>query len=102
MGTLDSCETLMGRLSYCQVTVTMPSGGKQVTYSGTNSQGSSYSSYSDGGYRYSNASGSSYYNTGNGHSFYNSGPSGSQGSGGVPYTPHTNHNAGYSTTSYKK
>jgi hypothetical protein len=35
--------------------------GKQVTSSGTNSQGSSYSNYDNGGYRYSNTNGSSYY-----------------------------------------
>ena len=33
---------------------------------------------------------------------FSSGPNGSQASGGVPYTTHTNHNTGNSTTSYKK
>ena len=67
-------------------------------------------------FRYSNSSGSSYYDTGKGHSFYNrcstknflsihgsscSGSQGTQGSGGVPYSTHTNQNQGYSTTKYK-
>ena len=49
----------------------MPGGGRQVTNSGTNNGGSSYTSYSGGGYSYSNPSGSRYYNTGSGHGFYN-------------------------------
>jgi hypothetical protein len=50
---------------------------KQATSSGTNSQGSSYTNYSDGGYRYSNTNGSSYYSpSGSGAGFYNGGSSG--------------------------
>merc|ERR1712029_509314 len=76
-------------------------GGRQVTNTGTNSQGSNYTSYSDGAFSYSNPSGSRYFNTGAGHGFYDSGSSGTQGSGGVPYTTHTNYNQGYSSTQYK-
>ena len=51
----------------------------QVASQGTNSQGSSYTNYSDGGYRYSNSNGSSYYSpSGNGAGFYNGGSSGNQ------------------------
>merc|ERR1712227_1171977 len=66
----------------------MPGGGRQVTNSGTNNGGSSYTSYSGGGYSYSNPSGSRYYNTGSGHGFYNSGSSGTKSSGGVLHHPH--------------
>ena len=96
---------------------------KEQSNSGTNSSGSSYTSYSDGGYRYSNPSGSSYYNTGSGHGFYNryvsllflifitfsfildsfdlSGSSGTQSSGGAQYSTHYNYNAGTSNTTSK-
>merc|ERR1719204_2110476 len=77
-------------------------GGKIVTATWTNKQGNTCTQYSDGGYRYSNSSGSSYYNTGRGHSFFSSGSKGTQGSGGVPYSTHTNYNQGYSTTKYKR
>ena len=51
----------------------------QVASQGTNSQGSSYTNYSDGGYRYSNSNGSSYYSpSGIGAGFYNGGSSGNQ------------------------
>merc|ERR1711934_1285478 len=72
----------------------MPGGGKQVTNSGTNSNGSSYRSYNDGGYTYSNPSGSRYYNTGSGHGFYDSGKSGYQASGGQQYSTTYNYNQG--------
>merc|ERR1712189_71036 len=68
--------------------------GKSASYSGVNSQGDSYTCYSDGGYSYKNASGSSYYNTGSGHGFYNSGSKGTQSSNGTPYTTHYNYNQG--------
>ena len=83
-------------------------------------QGSNYTNYNDGAYRYSNPSGSTYYNTGNGHGFYNrlvcglqvaghacnnyicySGSSGTKSSGGTPYTTHYNYNQGTSSTNYK-
>ena len=49
----------------------------QVASQGTNSQGSSYTNYSDGGYRYSNSNGSSYYSpSGSGAGFYQGGSSG--------------------------
>ena len=35
----------------------MPRGGREVTNQGVNSQGNQYTSYNDGGYRYSNKSG---------------------------------------------
>merc|ERR1711894_338849 len=79
----------------------MPGGGKQVTNTGTNSNGSSYRSYNDGGYAYSNPSGSRYYNTGSGHGFYDSGKSGSQASGGQRYSTSYNYNQGTSSTKYK-
>merc|ERR1712227_895144 len=82
----------------------MPKGsgsGKSVSYQGTNQGGSNYTSYSDGGYRYSNPSGSSYYNTGSGHGFYNSGSQGTQASGGTPYSTHYNYNQDTSSTNYK-
>merc|ERR1711909_208760 len=69
----------------------MPGGGKQVTNSRTNSNGSSYRSYNDGGYAHSNSSGSRYY-TGSGHGFYDSGKSGSQASGGQRYSTSYNYN----------
>ena len=37
----------------------MPIGGREVTNRGVNSQGNQYTSYTDGGYRYSNKSGDS-------------------------------------------
>merc|ERR1712189_173082 len=77
------------------------SGKKEATYHGTNNQGSSYTSYSDGGYTYKNPSGSSYYNTGSGHGFYNSGSKGTESSGGVPYKTSYNYNQGFSNTYYK-
>merc|ERR1711963_95071 len=72
--------------------------GKQVTNTGTNSQGSGYRAYSDGGYAYSNPSGSRYYNTGSGHGFYRSGSGGSQASGGQRYSTSYNYNQGTSNT----
>merc|ERR1712051_111913 len=79
----------------------MPGGEKQVTNTGTNSNGSSYRSYNDGGYAYSNPSGSRYYNTGSGHGFYDSGKSGSQASGGQQYSTTYNYNQGTSSTKNK-
>merc|ERR1712192_71046 len=75
--------------------------GTYVTYTGTNSQGSTYTQYSDGGYTYKNPGGSRYYNTGHGHGFYHSGPSGSYDSCGQPYSTHYNYNKGYNRTNYK-
>merc|ERR1712095_149746 len=79
----------------------MPGGGKQVTNTGTNSNGSNYRSYNDGGYAYSNPSGSKYFNTGSGHGFYDSGKSGSQASDGQRYSTSYNYNQGTSSTKYK-
>ena len=76
-------------------------GGREVTNTGTNSSGAEYRSFSDGSYTYRNSDGSRYFNTGSGHDFFKSGPDGSQASGGVPYTRHTNHNQGTSSTKYK-
>ena len=79
----------------------MPGGGREVTNQGVNSQGNQYTSYNDGGYRYSNKSGdgskttSSYFDTGKGHSFYDN-KAGSRESEGQPYKVHTNQNTGKS------
>ena len=64
--------------------------GKQVSGSGSNSQGNSYTNYSDGGYRYSNSNGSSYYSpSGNGAGFY---------SGGASSNPSSGHSSFYQRT----
>ena len=76
--------------------------GKSVSNNGTNSQGDSYTSYTDGGYAYKNSSGSSYYRPSEGAGFYNSGPNGTQSSGGQPYTTSYNYNKGTSNTYTKK
>merc|ERR1711962_541002 len=88
--------------SCLQVTSSNMPGGKSVNNSGTNSSGSSYTSYNDGGYAYKNPGGSSYYSPNKGAGLYKSGPSGSQASVGVPYTTSYNYNKGTSNTYYKK
>ncbi len=66
-----------------------------------NSQGNEYTSYKDGGYRYSNKGGdgsstsSKYLDTGKGHSFHEN-KVGSMESRGQPYKTHTNKNTGKS------
>merc|ERR1712029_516479 len=50
---------------------------REVNNSGTNSQGNSYTSYSDGAYRYTNSNSGGqtsgrYFNDGHGHGFYKS------------------------------
>ena len=75
--------------------------GKTVTNTGTNNQGDRYTSYSDGGYAYSNTSRSSYYKPTEGPGFYRSGPGGSQASGGVPYSTSYNYNKDTSNTQYR-
>merc|ERR1711860_71148 len=72
---------------------------KEVSGSGTNNLGNNYTSYTDGGYSYTNynSSGgdggksSTYYNTGSGHSFY-------KGTNGVSF--HENSNQGFRDYSY--
>lgn len=81
----------------------MPRG---VSSYGTNSQGNSYTSYSDRSYSYSNSynsngssQSSSYYysNTGSGHGFYSSKSDSSSGQ----YSSHTNYGNGTTTTRSK-
>ena len=43
---------------------------KQAVGSGTNAAGNSYTSYSDGSYRYSNSGGGQYYGDRSGNGFY--------------------------------
>merc|ERR1711962_858456 len=72
---------------------------REVVYKGENSQGSQYTCYSDGAYRYSNpvsdGPNTTYYNTGKGHAFYEN-KGGSYASGGQPYKTHYNYNQGTS------
>ena len=68
---------------------------KSVSSAGTNSQGNSYTSYSDGSYRYSNSTGggggSSYYGTSSG-GFY---------SDNAGYSSYSNSNTGTSWSKQK-
>merc|ERR1711928_55202 len=107
----------MGSVTLCQSSASlllnsrdkMPKGGgsgRSATGGGTNSNGNSFTSYSNSsgqpaGYSYSNANGSSYYNNGGGHGFYTSPSEGTKSSGGQPYSTHTNYNSGTSSTKYK-
>ncbi|KAG5675837.1 hypothetical protein PVAND_005707 [Polypedilum vanderplanki] len=75
------------------------SDGKNVHHQGTNSQGSRYTVYDNGGYHYSNPphgnrGTSHYYDTGKGHAFYReSGPNG--------YKFHENQNQGFREYTHK-
>jgi len=69
--------TAAHRLRPCSLSATLTLCCAQVASQGTNSQGSTYTNYSDGGYRYSNSNGSSYYSpSGSGAGFYQGGSSG--------------------------
>ena len=79
----------------------MPGGGREFPNKGVNSQGSKYTSYKNGGCRYSNKGGDGSsptrksFDNGKGHSFYEN-KVGCMESGGQPYKTHTNKNTGKS------
>merc|ERR1712038_523705 len=95
-----TCRDKTFFLRYSYIVLKMPGGKREVTGSGTNSQGNDFTSY-DSGFYYKNANGSRYFNDGSGHGFYKSPPGGTASSGGQPYQSHFKPD-GTSTTTFKK
>lgn len=100
------CQIALGRERTSSSRLGPSAMPRNVSSHGTNSQGNSYTSYSDGSYSYSNSynsngssQSSSYYyaNSGSGHGFYNSKSDSSSGQ----YSSHTNYGSGNTNTRSK-